>query len=209
MSEILEMLPKAWSGDPFTHRGDVYEFPTLAVRPTPHRTIPVVIGGGAEAAVRRAARLADGFFSNAPPHKFVEQVQWANDEMEKTGRNPSTFRWIYYSILCPGSDADAAWGEYGDHVWALTWKYSDMEASATRPLPAAEPPAAPSDAIERIRTRSVVLGSTQEIVDRLNALRTEAGVPVEFMARSFFPTLPHARQVELLDHLAADVMPHV
>lgn len=209
MTEILEMLPKAWSGDPFTHRGDVYEFPTLAVRPAPHMTIPIVIGGGAEAAVRRAARLADGFFSNAPPHKFVEQVRWATDEMEKVGRDPSTFRWIYYSILCPGTDAEAAWAEYGDHVWALTWKYSDMEASATRPLPTAEPPPAPGDVMEKIRARSVVVGSGQEIVDRLNTLRTEAGVPVEFMARSFFSTLPHAHQVELLERLAADVMPHV
>lgn len=209
MTEILQMLPKAWSGDPFTHRGDVYEFPTLAVRPTPHRPIPVVIGGGAEPAVRRAARLADGFFSNAPPHKFVEQVQWATDEMEKIGRDPTTFRWIYYSILCPGADATTAWEEYAEHVWTMTWKYSDMEASAARPGPPAAAPPAPADVVDKIRMRSVVVGSPQQIVDRLNELRAEAGVPVEFMARSYFSTLPHTRQVELLERLAVDIMPHV
>lgn len=209
MTEVLDILPQAWSGQPFEHIGDVYELPKLAVRPTPHRPIPVVIGGGAEAAVRRAARMANGFFSNAPPHKFVEQVAWAQDEMERIDRDPGEFRWIYYSILCPGKDADEAWARYGSHVWAMTWKYSDMEASASRagPPPAAPPP--PPDVIEKIRDRGVVVGKADEIVDRLEAIRDEAGVPVEFMARSFFSTLGDDQQVELMETLAAQVLPHL
>jgi len=209
MSEILEILPQAWSGEPFAHLGDVYEIPKLAVRPTPQRAIPIVIGGGAEPAVRRAARQADGFFSNAPPHKFVEQVAWAHDEMDKTGRDPAGFRWIYYSILCPGSDADHAWAKYGSHVWEMTWKYSDMEASAVRSGSPPPAPPAPADMLDKIRTRGVVMGTPEEIVDRLNSLRDEVGVPVDFMARSFFSTLPNSGQIELMEELAATVLPHL
>ncbi len=105
MEEILRILPQAWSGEPFTHDGEVYTLPTLGVRPTPPTRIPVLIGGGAEPAIRRAARLADGIFANANAAQFTEQVRWVLDECERIGRDPSTFRFIHYSVLLPGTVA--------------------------------------------------------------------------------------------------------
>ena len=40
-------------------------------------------------------------------------------------------------------------------------------------------------------------------------MRETAGVPVEFVARSYFPTLDYDAQVELMQQLAEEVAPHI
>jgi probable F420-dependent oxidoreductase len=207
MDEILQILPQAWTGEPFTHQGSVYQLPTLGVRPRPSSKIPVLIGGGAEPAIRRAARLADGLFSNAPVDGFVQQIGWVLDECDKAGRDPSTFRFIHYSVLLPAASREAALERYGDALFGMQWKYSDMEASATRPLPPPAPPAPSSEMGGRVRT--LLAGSPQELIDGMQETRRRAGVPVEFVGRSVFSLLPIGEQFELMQRLAEDVAPHV
>ena len=209
MDEILQILPQAWSGEPFTHRGDVYDLPTVGVRPTPSTPIPVLVGGGAEPAIRRAARLADGIFANAPVEKFVTQVGWVLDECERIGRDPASIRFVHYSVLLPGPSRAAALDRYGDVLWAMQWKYSDMEASATRALPAAVPPAFTGTAEDLVTGRATFAGTPESIVEALLDIRSRAGVPVEFVARSHFPLLAFDPQVDLMGQLAEGVAPHL
>jgi probable F420-dependent oxidoreductase len=209
MDEILRILPQAWSGEPFTHTGAIYDLPTLAVRPTPPSRIPVLIGGGAEPAIRRAARLADGIFANAPVEKFLEQVGWVLDECDRIGRDPSTFRFIHYSVVLPGPSRAEAIARYRDVLWALQWKYSDMEASATRPLPAATPPPFDGSDDALVKGRATLAGPPDELVASMLDLRRRAGVPVEFVVRSHFPLLELDAQLDLMTQLAEGVAPHV
>ncbi len=209
MEETLAILRQAWSGEPFRHVGSVYDLPELAVRPTPSSPIPILIGGGAEAAIRRAARLADGIFANVPAQKFLQQLEWIRDECERIGRDPSELRIVHYSVMLPGDSAEDAWKTYIDHLWQMMWKYSDMEASANRPGP---PPAAPqlTEANRnRLLGRSTIVGSGDEILSQLLEIRDRAGLPVEFVARSYFPTLEYDQQLELMQRLAEEVAPHL
>jgi probable F420-dependent oxidoreductase len=208
MDEILRILPAAWTGDPFTHEGTVYALPELAVRPRPSQPIPIVIGGGAEPAIRRAARNADGLFSNAPFDQFLQQIRWVRDECERVGRDPSRFRWIHYSVLLPGTSRTDALTRYRDALWAMQWKYRDMEASATRPLPPPAPPP-PPDVEAMVAGRATLAGPTDAMVDALLALRRRAGVPVEFVARSHLPLLDYEPQLELMAELAEGIAPHI
>jgi probable F420-dependent oxidoreductase len=209
MEEILRILPQAWSGEPFTHEGPVYQLPTLAVRPTPQSRIPILVGGSAEPAIRRAARLADGIFSNAPADQFREEVGWVLDELGRAGRDPSTFRFVHYSILLPGASRADALARYRDAVWALNWKYGDMEASAVRPLPAASPPPFKRPDESLLARRTTHAGTPDELVEVLLEVRNGVPVPVEFVARSLLPLLEWDAQVELMEQLAEGVAPHV
>jgi alkanesulfonate monooxygenase SsuD/methylene tetrahydromethanopterin reductase-like flavin-dependent oxidoreductase (luciferase family) len=187
----------------------VYQFPELAVRPVPSERIPILIGGGAEPAIRRAARLADGIYSNASTNGLLRQLEWIKDECEQIGRDPAELRIVHYSVILPGDSADDAWARYTDHLWHMTWKYSDMEVSANRPGP---PPAAPElteadrGALER---RATIAGSSDQIVEALLDLREKAGMPVEFAARSYFATLDYGAQLELMTQLAEEVSPRI
>ena len=209
MEEILSILPKAWSGEPFRHQGRIYDLPELAVRPVPSKKIPVLIGGGAEVAIRRAARLADGIFANVPRDQFVQQLDWIRDECDRVGRDPSELRIVHYSVMLPDNSKAEALERYTEHLWQMMWKYSDMEASAIR---TGSPPAAPEfteQHRDRLFGRATIAGSAEEIVSSLLDIRQAAGVPVEFVARSYFPTLEHSDQVELMQHLAEEVAIHI
>ena len=209
MDEILRILPQAWSGEPFTHQGAVFDLPTLGVRPRPSTRIPVLVGGSAEPAIRRAARLADGIFANAPAARFVEQVRWVLDECERIDRDPSSFRFIHYSVLLTGASRAEAVARYRDPLWAMLWKYSDMGPSATRSLPPPSPPAfdRPDDAL--LKGRPTYAGTSDELVEALLHIRRQAGVPVEFVARSHLPLLEYDAQVDLMQQLSEGVAPHV
>ncbi len=209
MEEILQILPRAFSGEPFRHSGSIYHLPELAVRPMPSSKVPVLVGGGAEAAIRRAARLADGIFANVPRDAFLHQIAWIRDECDRIGRDPAELRIIHYSVMLPGDSAAEAMDRYLDHSWHMFWKYSDMEASATRPGP---PPAAPpfdESKRDRLFGRSTLAGSGDQIVTELNEIREAVGLEVEFAARSYFHTLEYDDQVELMQRLAEEVAPHV
>jgi probable F420-dependent oxidoreductase len=209
MDEILEILPKAWSGEPFQHTGEVYELPMLGVRPTPHRPIPVIMGGSAEAAVRRAARSADGFFGNRPADTYVTQVRWAIEELERTGRDPAAFRFVHYSAIFPTDTEETGWAEAEEHIRNMEWKYEDMEASATRSGSIHVAPPMDRSELSALKHTDALVGPPELIVERLLSLRERAGVPVEFVARSYFHTLEHVRQRELMQRVAEEIGPHL
>lgn len=209
MEEMLSILRQAWAGEPFRHEGAVYDLPEVAVRPVPSTPIQILIGGGAEAAIRRAARLADGIFSNVGPEKFLTQLQWINEECERVGRDPSELRIVHYSVILPGDSAEDAWARYTDHLWHMSWKYSDMEDSAARPGPPPPPPELTEERRSKLLRSFTVVGSSEEIVETLLDIRERSTLPVEFVARSYFPTLSYEDQVELMETLAEEVAPHL
>ena len=59
--EILEILEACWTTDPTSYAGEHYRLDDMRVLPKPEHPVEVWIGGGSEAAYRRAARFGTGF----------------------------------------------------------------------------------------------------------------------------------------------------
>jgi alkanesulfonate monooxygenase SsuD/methylene tetrahydromethanopterin reductase-like flavin-dependent oxidoreductase (luciferase family) len=63
MEEGVAILRQAWSGETVRHRGKRFTVDGLRVSPAPSRPPRIFLGGMAEPAIARAARLGDGFLS--------------------------------------------------------------------------------------------------------------------------------------------------
>ncbi len=63
MEEGVEILRQAWSGKPIHVAGKRFHIDGLAVAPAPAQPPALLMGGMAEPAIQRAARLGDGFLS--------------------------------------------------------------------------------------------------------------------------------------------------
>jgi probable F420-dependent oxidoreductase len=61
MDEMIEIIRGLTKGGFYAFHGKHYEVPSLKICPVPTQPIPILIGGHSEPALRRAARLGDGW----------------------------------------------------------------------------------------------------------------------------------------------------
>jgi probable F420-dependent oxidoreductase len=60
LDEMIEILRGLTDGDYFEYHGEFYDIPAIKLCPVPD-SMPILLGGHADAALRRAARLCDGW----------------------------------------------------------------------------------------------------------------------------------------------------
>ena len=61
MDEEIAILRGLAAGGYFEHHGKIFDLPPVKIAPVPSVPIPVLLGGHSDAALRRAARLGDGW----------------------------------------------------------------------------------------------------------------------------------------------------
>jgi alkanesulfonate monooxygenase SsuD/methylene tetrahydromethanopterin reductase-like flavin-dependent oxidoreductase (luciferase family) len=61
MDESLVVLRGLLGGESFTHAGEFFSLDHALILPAPSEWVPIVIGGGSDAAVQRAGRFGDGW----------------------------------------------------------------------------------------------------------------------------------------------------
>lgn len=91
--EQIDVLRSLWRSEIVDYTGTWHRIDHAGINPMPvQRPIPVWIGASAELAIRRAARIADGFFPNARTIEDHErQLGWLRDELAKHGRSNDDF----------------------------------------------------------------------------------------------------------------------
>jgi alkanesulfonate monooxygenase SsuD/methylene tetrahydromethanopterin reductase-like flavin-dependent oxidoreductase (luciferase family) len=138
--EAMLILRKLWQGGPdgVSHEGKFFQFNDLQLRPVapPCATTPamraggppLIVSGRKAPAMRRAARLGDGWLPYlVSPGAYRRSVQTIREHAEAAGRDLEGFEWMMYLYCSIRRDGDQAredvasflGGAYGDKPGAM------------------------------------------------------------------------------------------
>lgn len=136
--EAMEVLRTLWAGGPVSHHGRFFDFDDLELRPvqspgeSAHRLQkggpPLLVSGRKGAAMRRAARLGDGWMPYLmSPEAYARSVETITAEAKGLGRDLGGFEWAMYVYCSVRADGDRArddvarflGGAYGDKPGAM------------------------------------------------------------------------------------------
>lgn len=135
--EAMQVLRSLWGGGRVTHHGRFFDLDDVELLPVvppgdrPARQAggpPLLVSGRKEAAMRRAARLGDGWMPYLmSPSAYARSVETIQAEAQAAGRGLAGFEWALYLYCSVRRDGDRArndvatflGGAYGDKPGAM------------------------------------------------------------------------------------------
>lgn len=136
--ESIEILRSLWTGGPVSHDGRFHRFDDVELRPVRPPGAgsaamreggpPLLVSGRKEPAMRRAARLGDGWMPYLmSPNAYARSVRTIEEEARAIGRDLAGFEWLAYVYCSIRRDGDRArddvanflGGAYGDKPGAM------------------------------------------------------------------------------------------
>jgi len=92
MNEMVEVLRGLTAGGWFEYHGELVDVARCKICPTPATPIPLLVGGHADVALRRAARLGDGWIhAGGDPDDLAAMIKRVNELRAEYGRGSEPF----------------------------------------------------------------------------------------------------------------------
>lgn len=92
MDEMIEIIRGLQTGEFFEYSGTHYQIQKIKMCPVPTQPIPILIGGHAEPALKRAARLGDGWMhAGGPPDELPRYLARIHELRKEYGRDHLPF----------------------------------------------------------------------------------------------------------------------
>ena len=90
MNEMIDIVRGLETGDYFSWDGEVFSFESVKICPVPKKPTPILIGGHSEAALKRAARVGDGWLhaggDDGELQRMIARIGELRDEYGTTER---------------------------------------------------------------------------------------------------------------------------
>jgi alkanesulfonate monooxygenase SsuD/methylene tetrahydromethanopterin reductase-like flavin-dependent oxidoreductase (luciferase family) len=119
LDETIAVFQRLLSGEEVDHVGEFFTLEKARILPTPTARIPLVIGGGGDAAVNRTAKYGDGWLGIfCSSRRFAETVERVRSATSDLGRPPPS--WFGLNVWCGlGTDSGRAKKMLGARMHSL------------------------------------------------------------------------------------------
>ena len=205
--EITEILRRAWTKERFDFSGRHYSYSGVAVTPKPARVPPILIGGFADEAIRRAGRIGDGYISSrAAPERVAEAFGMAAEERAAAGKDGPPHVAVLHNAFVT-EDPEGDWPMVRDGAAHQLGVYAGWREGTDVPaVPLQVRP--PDDATLR---RTTAYGSPDEVAAALEPLvAVLARYPESHLiVRLHYPGMdaePAARAIDLMGSRVAPAL---
>jgi probable F420-dependent oxidoreductase len=135
LDESIEIVRALMAGGYTSYDGEAYQVQPVKLCPVPAEPVPILIGGHSEAALRRAARLGDGWMhAGGGPEALPDLLRRLAELREEHGRADVPFRIFAASADAYSADGLKALEDQGvtDVIVGFRWPY--QEGPDTEPL---------------------------------------------------------------------------
>ena len=202
LADTIEVLRGAWSSGPIEYDAAFHDVaPDVTVTPKPTHEIPIMLGGGAKPAVRRAARTAEAWC--APSSLSVEGIRKRVEDIERVRseeRIDGDFQVYVLQHGFVGDSREEAWGQMKDGYLYLQRRYAEIFSGETvDELPAER---------RRELKEQAIFGTPEQVIADLESYRDALGDDVHFILRTYHPGIGTDRMVECVECLGDEVVPH-
>jgi len=91
LDEQIEVMRELWSNDLVDIDADFHRIDRAGIAPRPKQSIPIWLGGSSEVAMRRAARLGDGFTFASAGSRTVEMAEQLREIVAAANRDAGSY----------------------------------------------------------------------------------------------------------------------
>ncbi|WP_306057529.1 LLM class flavin-dependent oxidoreductase [Natronococcus wangiae] len=202
LADLVPFLRGAWSEGSLEYDSAFHDVPTdVSITPKPtDGDVPIVLGGAAKPAVRRAARIADGWC--APSALSVEGVRKRVEDVRRVREaegleDDGTIYVLQHGWV--GDSREEAWEAMRDGYFYLQRRYAEIFSGES------------VDELGEERKRELkeqaIFGAPEQVVDELETYREALGDDVHFILRTYYPGVDTEGMVDCVHRLGDEVAP--
>lgn len=206
MVEGIEIIRRLWTENNVTHHGRHWQFENMTIRPQPlHQPHPpILIAAQVDAAVDRAAKIADGWAIVPTPQtdEIADHISKFNQSRTAAGLPPSRHFVRLYEAACAKDEATAL----KRTAPFLLEKYASYMAWGLPGLKL-DKGDAPEEQLRQLAKNRFGIGTPEQVIE---ALMAQHRIGITHLAmRVSWPGMPQADILASLELIGTEVLPEV